>query len=324
MAIKRFYATADTTITNAYAEDLKTRGDKSNMGKADTLEVFTIFDQVETVTTTKDGRVSVFPHREQARIIIKFDVDAIVADTEISSDAKYYLRLFNAVHPHTLPDNYSLDVYALDEAFDEGYGKDADNYSDGGVQPYAASWVARKYDSPPLIVPATGSFQVDINPTTDITVVIGGHTLTVASNVAGAIQTAADIANAINDDTNMALLVDAEANIAEDGQVDIKALNIGGDKINLQISSDTGNLLRNSSNWTGIGNGGTNGSAKLQGGSDTISWSVPGGAYGDSTPDPVGTFEFVHGAEDMVVDITSYIQDVKDGAYSDSGLLIKL
>ncbi len=45
MAIKRYIATADNTITNAYQMDLSTRGTGSNMGAADTLEAFYIFGQ---------------------------------------------------------------------------------------------------------------------------------------------------------------------------------------------------------------------------------------------------------------------------------------
>ena len=328
MAIKRYYATADTTITNAYAENLKTRGDESNMGKADTLEVFTIFDQVETMTKTDDGRIAVTPHRETARILLKFDTSSILADTDIPSNAKYFLRLFNAVHPHTLPDNFSLDVYALDESFDEGYGKDSDNYSDTGNrgQAAAASWKARIYDEPPLTTPATGAFHVDVNPTTDITVEIGGLTLSVTPNVAGAVQTAVDIASAINDPTSQASqLVEA---VAAAGQVNLTALNIGGDKIAINISSDTGSLLRNSSNWTNPGSGGTNGKARMSGGADTVAWSTAGGTYGTATETPIGTFNFSHGAEDMILDITSYIESLQDGpgagGYVDAGLIIKL
>ena len=43
MAIKRYYATADTTITNAFKADLSTRGTGSNMGASDILEVFTLY-----------------------------------------------------------------------------------------------------------------------------------------------------------------------------------------------------------------------------------------------------------------------------------------
>ncbi len=40
MGIKRYTAISDTTITNAYKADLVTRGTGSNMGLADSLEIF--------------------------------------------------------------------------------------------------------------------------------------------------------------------------------------------------------------------------------------------------------------------------------------------
>ena len=45
MAIKRYFANADNTITNAYEENLTTRGTGSNMGRADILEVFSLYGQ---------------------------------------------------------------------------------------------------------------------------------------------------------------------------------------------------------------------------------------------------------------------------------------
>ena len=39
MAIKRYIANADNTITNAYKEDFNTRGTGSNMGQADILKL---------------------------------------------------------------------------------------------------------------------------------------------------------------------------------------------------------------------------------------------------------------------------------------------
>ena len=40
MAIKRYTANADTTITNAFKHDISTRATGSNMGASDSLEVF--------------------------------------------------------------------------------------------------------------------------------------------------------------------------------------------------------------------------------------------------------------------------------------------
>ena len=45
MSVKKFYATADTTITNAYKENMKLRGTDANMGLSDSLETFFIFGQ---------------------------------------------------------------------------------------------------------------------------------------------------------------------------------------------------------------------------------------------------------------------------------------
>ena len=45
MAIKRYDATKDNTITNAFKQDLTTRGTGSNMGLSDILEVFSIYGQ---------------------------------------------------------------------------------------------------------------------------------------------------------------------------------------------------------------------------------------------------------------------------------------
>ena len=38
MAIKRYYATKDNTITNAFKSNLTTRGVSGNMGQSDILE----------------------------------------------------------------------------------------------------------------------------------------------------------------------------------------------------------------------------------------------------------------------------------------------
>jgi hypothetical protein len=49
MTIKRYTATLDNTITNAYKENLTTRGTQANMGASDVLEVFRIYNQVGSV-----------------------------------------------------------------------------------------------------------------------------------------------------------------------------------------------------------------------------------------------------------------------------------
>ena len=62
MAIKRYTAIADNTITNQYNEALSSRMTTSNAGLADSVEIFKIYGQLEANTV------------EQSRVLIKFDL----------------------------------------------------------------------------------------------------------------------------------------------------------------------------------------------------------------------------------------------------------
>ena len=68
MAIKRYTANADNTITNAFESNLQTRGTGSNMGESDILETFTIYGQSNSSSL------------EQSRVLINFPVSEISAD----------------------------------------------------------------------------------------------------------------------------------------------------------------------------------------------------------------------------------------------------
>ena len=70
MAIKRYTATLDNTITNAFKDNLTTRGTDANMGASDILEVFSIYGQASTSSA------------ETARALLQFDTDAIQADRD--------------------------------------------------------------------------------------------------------------------------------------------------------------------------------------------------------------------------------------------------
>ena len=72
MGIKKYYATKDNTITNAFKADLTSRGTGSNMGAADVLEAFVIHGQTSASISAANA--------EQSRIIIQFPVDSIQAD----------------------------------------------------------------------------------------------------------------------------------------------------------------------------------------------------------------------------------------------------
>ena len=134
MAIKRYYASEDNTITNAFEENLITRGTGSNMGAADILEAFVIHGQTSASIDADNA--------EQSRIIVRFPVDDIINDISAgiipSSSVDYRLKLFNAPHGNSLPLSYSLDVHTISASWSEGTGLDMENYTDLG----ASNWVS--------------------------------------------------------------------------------------------------------------------------------------------------------------------------------------
>lgn len=135
MGIKRYFASKDNTITNAFKSDLITRGTGSNMGESDILEIFNIYAQASSSATGYS--------RERSRILIQFPVQDIVNDRNngilpASGSVKFYLRMFNAKHAETVPDGAILVAAPISASWDEGYGLDMENYSDSGY----SNWIS--------------------------------------------------------------------------------------------------------------------------------------------------------------------------------------
>ena len=129
MAIKRYVATTDTTISNAYKTNLSASATGSNMGASDVLEVFSIYAQANTSSV------------EKSRALLKFPISTVLTDRNAgtipqSGSVKFYLRLFNTPHGQTLPRDYKLQVLPLSRSFTEGTGLDMEQYSDDGI----ANW----------------------------------------------------------------------------------------------------------------------------------------------------------------------------------------
>ncbi len=157
MSIKKFYATKDTTITNAYKEDLKTRATDANMGLSDSLEVFFIYGQNPDPDATDAQK------REESRILVYPNLDDIWTYYGVSapSDTKFVLRLFNAKHPFTLPKNFTLNLYHFEEAWLEGHGLDMESYKDIGAPNWAERQTGANWTSEGVIdtsTPPAGSF----------------------------------------------------------------------------------------------------------------------------------------------------------------------
>ena len=129
MSIRRYTASADTTIVNAYKADLRTRGTGSNMGMADVMEVFSIYgrQQVSSSATTAS--------QELSRLLIQFPVGTISAERTAgkipaSGSVSFYLRLYNAKTSKTVPKDYKLMVFPVSQSWQEGDGLDLENYRD--------------------------------------------------------------------------------------------------------------------------------------------------------------------------------------------------
>ena len=143
MGVRRYVADSDTTITNAFEANLTTRGTGSNMGASDILEVFTIHGQISSSVSAANA--------EQARLLIKFPISGTNLDIETihrdrangiiptNGNVSFYLRIFNAPHAETLPENFDLDIKKMTAAWEEGRGLDMDEYQDLGY----ANWVKR-------------------------------------------------------------------------------------------------------------------------------------------------------------------------------------
>jgi len=152
MGVKRYIAKYDTTITNAYKENLMTRGTGSNMGQAESLEVFSIYAQAATSSATYQGDAK---NRERARILIQFPaIDATGPDGIVSiktdrdngvipasGSVSYFLNLYNARHTKTLPESFTLEIQAIERAWQEGFGVDMEEYLDVTHDVEGANWI---------------------------------------------------------------------------------------------------------------------------------------------------------------------------------------
>ena len=121
MAIKRYVASANNTIRNAYESDLSTRGTGSNTGKSDIVETFSIYGRQASSSV------------ELSRILMKFPIGSITTDRSngvipASGSVSFYLRLYNAPHSRTVPEDYTLVVEPISEEWEEGVGLDLTTY----------------------------------------------------------------------------------------------------------------------------------------------------------------------------------------------------
>lgn len=136
MSFKKYFADKDTTISNAFKPSLTTRATGSNMGRADSTEIFKIYGQVTTSSS------------ELSRALYQFPVSRIISDRASrtlpsSGSVSFYLRLYNAATPFTIPENVTYLVQPLSASWEEGRGLDLDTYRDDTRDGEGANWINR-------------------------------------------------------------------------------------------------------------------------------------------------------------------------------------
>ena len=131
MSIKKFFASKDNTITNAFKENLVSSGSLSNMGQSDILEIFSIYAQASSSSL------------ETSRVLVEFPISEMISERTAgtlpaSGSVSFKFKLFNAPHSETLPKEYNISSYAVSKEWTEGSGLDMESYTDLG----ASNWVS--------------------------------------------------------------------------------------------------------------------------------------------------------------------------------------
>ena len=132
--IRRYFATKDNTITNAFQEDLSTRGTGSNMGASDILEVFSIRGQATSGST------------ELSRVLIQFNTTEIATDRTngdipASGSVKFFLKMYDAPNNQPTPRDYKISIHPVSASWEEGYGLDMEGYSDLTDDEVGSNWI---------------------------------------------------------------------------------------------------------------------------------------------------------------------------------------
>jgi len=120
-------ASADTYITNKIL-NASTKASDANMGKSSTIDIFKLYD--ESIFTGEATPI------ELSRGLIKFDLDNVPVTAPAELNFSCELKLFDVFGGQTSPSNFTLQLYPLRQAFDEGQGRDVSSFDDLGVCNY--------------------------------------------------------------------------------------------------------------------------------------------------------------------------------------------
>ena len=308
MAIKRYFASKDNTITNAFKPDLSTRATASNMGLSDVSEVFSIYGQASSSSGLST---------EEARVLISFPTTTMATDRTngvipASGSVSFYLKMYNADHGQTLPQNYYMEVKAVTGSVDweEGFGLDMESFSDSTQDSTGSNWINANGN----IAAATATItmtdynevgtgnSISVVTTDGSTVTITGHasitnmTTTTGDSTDGTFASVTSNATtAANIATALSLHEDLTAATADSGVVVTVTQASTGQAGNTTITlTDPGDVGMTKTDFTG-GDG---------------PWSTAGGDYINPDTDLSSSFTqyFDDGTEDLEVDVTTLVE----------------
>ena len=304
MAVKRYYAKIDNTITNAFEENLTTRGTGSNMGASDILEVFSIYAQANSSSA------------EESRALLKFNAtastDSISADRTAgtipaSGSVSFYLRMFNAKHGQTLPKDFTMDVSAISGSWEEGTGLDMEAYKDKDE----SNWESATSNS----TAATSTATITVFANMD-----AGETLTLISTDGTTVVATASSTTTTTNDTNtptFRVLADAPTTAANlktciDANSKFTASHTTGETT-VTITQATAGRAGNTVAVVGdtVSTVGMTVTSPFTGGDGK--WVNEGGDYYTDTSSSFSA-SFDSGVEDLEVDITTLVEQWANSA----------
>tara|TARA_R100000664_G_C2759742_1_gene149829 strand:- start:6456 stop:8354 length:1899 start_codon:yes stop_codon:yes gene_type:complete len=323
MAIKRYIADADNTITNAFEETLTFESTGSNMGRADILEVFSISAQANTSSA------------ELSRVLVQFPISQIQTDRDngiipASGSVNFFLCLYNAEHTRTLPSDFVLDAIAISGSWQEGTGLDMENYTDKTYDNIGSNWVNANNNFVSASATITALSKTAGQANTRKLLIADSDENSVNFNINNSISTstATEIAfgNANSNATQFATNIITAVNLAQAaGTLNVTGSSDGATVTLTQLAEGVAGNSAADVSGTGVSDSIVTVVRQFGGGSGK--WATTGGDfYTDSSSSFSQTFS--EGDEDLKIDITTLVEQWTSGGNlgnkDNNGLIIKL
>jgi hypothetical protein len=303
MSILRYTASVDTTITNAFEENLSTRGTGSNMGSSDILETFSIYQQATSASV------------ELSRILIKFPISQMQTDRTgsvlpASGSVTWKLKLYNAKHVETVPRTFTLQATAVSASWQEGTGLDMEGYTDLTNDEEGSNWINANdsFVSASATLTALSKTAGEAN-TRKLTVAdSSGNSVefTIDNSTSTSTATVIAFANANSNATQFATNIVSSINLAKAAS----ALNVtaSSDSASMTLTQTAKGLAGNSAadiSGTAITDSVLTVVNQFSGGDGQ--WSSIGGDY-NTTEGYVKTQDFDTGLEDLEIDVSAIVE----------------